>query len=100
MSEGNCCCCAYQTPPWWVTMGFTPTSQPATPLCASPSLPQPPETPPPAPTDPTNLNAPSLHPSASGLGGIVNTPIGGIDAKLRGAADSIGTAFGVLAGLI
>jgi len=26
MCESKCCCCAYQTPPWWVTMGFAPYS--------------------------------------------------------------------------
>jgi hypothetical protein len=26
MCESKCCCCAYQTPPWWVTMGFVPYS--------------------------------------------------------------------------
>lgn len=33
MSEFNCnCCCQYSTPPWWVTMGFTPQQNTVTQL--------------------------------------------------------------------
>ncbi len=76
MCESNCCC-GYQSPPWWVTMGFTPPNHPAATTMGSP-----PATP--------------ATPATPGIPGVPGTQTQGGSNPLTGIVDTIGSVLGGL----
>ena len=100
----NCCACQYSTPPWWVTMGFTPPN----PYAGAPAQynPQPgsgqvvtahPPAPPATPTPGTHAGGGIgglLGTVGNALGGAITNPIGTAGNVLSDVVNGIGSVLG------
>lgn len=83
-TENNCSChCQYSTPPWWVTMGFSPNNGAAHSTGTVSTTPATPQQP--VPANPTgSSNSGSSGNPLSGIGNVLGSVVSGLGGLLAG----------------